>query len=243
MNVSDEMINFILCDDDTIFLEKIVKRINTIMMKNKMAYKIHVFNDYNNKFLSTVKQKMSSKIYILDIQTPSRSGIDIAHMIRERENDSMIIFLTGHEELGEALLHKEIMFLAFINKFDQVEKRLERAIKKSLNMLNVKNILKFEDRGTIYTINTNDILYITKDSSDRKTIIKTEYTEYKTSKPLIEFLELLDDRFIQTHRSCIINIDHLTSVNKNKRIMTFDDGSINDMLSEKYKKELNIRAR
>lgn len=237
------MVNFILCDDDPIFLDKIVKRINNLMMKNKTAYKIHIFNDYNDKFLSIVRQKMSCKIYILDIQTPSRSGIDIAHFIRERETDSMIIFLTGHEELGESLLHKEIMFLAFINKFDQVEKRLERAIKKSLNMLNVKNILKFEDRGTIYTINTKDILYITKDSTDRKTIIKTEYTEYKTSKPLIEIIELLDDRFVQTHRSCVVNLDRLTSINKNKRIMTFDDGSINDMLSEKYKKEVNIRAR
>ena len=88
-----------------------------------------------------------------------------------------------------------------------------------------------------------DILYITKDSVARKTVIKTEYVEYKTKKALNEIMELLDERFIQTHRACIVNLDRLTSINKNKRIMTFDDGSINDLLSEKYKKEVNIMAR
>lgn len=237
------MVNFIICDDDVMYLKKIEKIVDKTMMSNKIEYRIHPFKDYDDKFLDIVKKKMSFKIYILDIQTPSRSGIDIAHLIRERENDSMIIFLTGHEELGEFLLHKEIMFLAFINKFDQVEIRLDRVIRKALEMIDVKKILKFEDKGTTYTINLKDILYITKDSIARKTVIKTEYVEYKTKKALNEIMELLDERFIQTHRACIVNLDRLTSINKNKRIMTFDDGSINDLLSEKYKKEVNIMAR
>ena len=34
---------------------------------------------------------------------------------------------------------------------------------------------------------------------------------------------MLDDRFIQTHRSCYINQDRKVSVDKAKRIITFDN--------------------
>lgn len=230
------MINVIICDDN----EKDIKNAETItkkfMEKNKKEYEIHLFSDYNKSFYSFIDRKIPSKIYLLDIETPSRSGIDVAREIRAKDIDSVIIFLTAHEELGNIVLKNDLMFLSFINKFDNFEKRLSKSLEKALDLLNKKNTVRFFDRNILYTININDILYITKDSFERKTIIKTDYTEFKVTKSLIEIISMLDDRFIQTHRACYINVDRKVTIDRSNKIITFDNGETIDLLSDKYRK-------
>jgi len=82
------MINVIICDDnekDKLNAEKITKK---FMEKNKKKYEIHLFSDYNKSFYNIVERKLPSKIYLLDIETPSKSGIDVAREIRRKDVDS-----------------------------------------------------------------------------------------------------------------------------------------------------------
>lgn len=232
------MINVIICDDNEKDRKNVVKVVNDFMSKNKIEYDIHLYSDYNKNFYKIVESKISFKIYLLDIETPSRSGIDVARDIRKKDVDSVIIFLTAHEELGNVVLKNDLMFLSFINKFDNFENRLNNSLKKGLELLKHKNIIRFVDRSTIYTININDILYITKESFERKTIIKTDYAEFKVNNSLAEIIGMLDDRFIQTHRACYINSDRKVKIDKIKRTITFDNGDTIDLLSEKYRKEV-----
>ena len=197
-----------------------------------------IFNDYNKDFYNIVNEKLPSRIYLLDIETPSASGIDIARNIRKKDLDSIIIFLTAHEELGNIVLKNDLMFLSFINKFDDVESRLNISLKKALNILGKKQMIKIEDRNNTYTINLDDILYITKDSFERKTIIVTDYTEFKVNNSLSDIVSGLDNRFVQTHRACYINNDRKVKIDKTNRIITFDTGKEIDLLSDKYKKEV-----
>lgn len=234
------MIEFVICDDSKIITDKVENTIADVMMKNKLVYRTLVYNDYNNAFMKLVGQRECIRIYILDIVTPSGSGIDVARIIREKDMESIIIFLTGHEEFGDTILKKELWFLSFINKFDDSDNRLKKSLKKALQILNVQTKLHFEEKGVIYNISLNDILYITRDSIDRKSVIKTEHNEYRTYKTLVELLKLVDDRFKQTHRACIVNTERVTSINRNKKIIQFDNGMKIDLLSDKYKKELKI---
>ena len=232
------MINVIICDDnekDRNNAEKIAKKIMEITNKE---YKIYKFDDYNKSFYSLANSNLPFKIYLLDIETPSSSGIDVAREIRRKDIDSVIIFLTAHEELGNIILKNDLMFLSFINKFDNFEKRLSNSLEKALDLLNKKNTIRFTDRNILYTINVNDILYISKDSFERRTIIKTDYTEFKVNKSLSEIISMLDNRFIQTHRACYINNDRKVTIDKSNRLITFDNGETIDLLSDKYRKEL-----
>lgn len=232
------MINVIVCDDNSNDRSKVISVVNDFMMKNKHEYEIHEFNDYNKSFYNIIEKKIPNKIYLLDIELPSGSGIDIARSIRKTDVDSVIIFLTGHEELGNIVLKNDLMFLSFINKFDALEIRLNKSLKKALNLLKHKRIIKINDKNILYTINIDDILYITKESFERKTIIKTDYDEFRVSKSLSEIKNMLDDRFIQTHRACYINNDRKVIIDKTNKIIKFDNGETIDLLSDKYKKEL-----
>lgn len=232
------MINFIVCDDNEVIRKQIEELINKIMMKNNLHYKVYLYDDYDKNFIKIIHQNISNKIYILDIETPSESGINIARKIREKDIDSIIIFLTSHYELGPSLLDEELMFLTFVSKFNNQEKRMTSAINKALKMIGHKQAVRFEDRGTIYTLPLNDILYVTRDSVDRKCIIKTDYTEFKISKTINEMEELLGSSFIHTHRSCLANNDRIRLVNKKDNTITFDNGEKINLLSNMYKKEV-----
>lgn len=232
------MINFIICDDNLEMLQNVKNIINNVMMKNNYAYKIHPFTEYNQQFYQTMNSRISNKIYVLDIETKHSSGIDVARKIRIKDVNSVIIFLTSHDELGSVLLRDEIMFLTFINKLDNYKKRLQSAIRKSVQVIGKNKILRFEHHGAIFTIPEKDILYITRDAVERKIIIVTDTTEFKLSKTLSDMLSLLSNDFVQSHKSCIVNSRRVNIVNKRTKKIIFDTGVEIEYLSNHYIKEL-----
>lgn len=235
------MVNFIVCDDNKEDVKKVTDIIDNVMMSNESGYKKHIYYDYNEKFdQEIIQSKLPNKIYILDIQTTSRSGIDVARDIRKHDVNSIIIFLTGFNELGMNILNDELMILTFINKLDNSQERLRSALKKALGILDVKNILRFNDHGVIYTIPSEDILYITRDSVERKCIIKTEYNDFKVKKTLTELLSILGKEFKETHRSCIVNMNRVIKIDKKKRLITFDNGETTDLISDGFRKEVGV---
>lgn len=233
------MINFILVDDDQKFVEVVKGHINNKMLKTKFDYKIHAFYDYDKKFFDSIVKIKNNKIYILDIETNSASGIDIARKIREKDVDSVIIFVTSHNELGSEIVKEQLMFLTFICKFTNFEISLRNAITKSLEILNHKTTIRFVDTSVVYTIPIKDILYVTRDSIDRKCIIKTDYGEYKVGKTLAEIKAISKGELVQTHRACLINEDRIRTFSKNDNTVKFDNGEIIDLVSTNYWKGLS----
>ena len=232
------MINFIICDDVKQYREMVEHIVVSYMMKNKLEYKTHVFKDYGSDFLKIVESKLSFKVYILDIETPTRSGIDIARLIRNKDVDSVLIFLTGHQELGHVVMKNDFLFLSYINKFDDCEKRLTKSLDKALQMFKIKSVIRFKDNGVVYTIPQDDILYITRDSVERKCIIVTDYSEFHVGKNLAELEEEVNDNFVKTHRACLMNTKRILSFSKSQKEVVFDNGMTSDLISTRFDKEL-----
>jgi len=230
------MINFIVVDDNIKITENVENIINKIMMKQKLEYKINIYNDYDYNFKKIMSINKSNKIYILDIETKSASGIDIARQIRKNDVESVIIFITAHEELGSVIIKENLLVLTFICKFDDFDNKLFNAIDNALEIVGNKKIIRFNDYNSIYTIPIKDILYITRDSIERKSIIKTEYASYKVTKSLIELKEISNGELVQTHKSCMVNMKRVLKIDKTRKVITFDNGDTIDLLSDNYKK-------
>lgn len=232
------MVNFIICDDNSKDFNKIVSMIDKFMMRNDLQYKKHEFHDYDDDFLRIISKKMPSKIYILDIEAPSRSGIDIARIIRTRDYNSALIFVTGHEELGQIILKKNFAYLAFINKFDELEKHFMESLEDALKRVSEKKIIKFKDGAVTVNLEYDDILYFFRDGVERKTIIKYDDNELKVNTPLCEIKKMLTKDFVKTHKSCIVNKNRIIEYNKAKKIITFDTGEEIDIVAKKFNGEL-----
>ncbi len=232
------MINFIICDDVKQYRDMVEHIIASYMMKNKLEYRTHIFNDYNSEFIKIVESKLSFKVYILDIETPTKSGIDIARIIRNKDVDSVLIFLTGHQELGHVVMKNDFLFLSYINKFDDCERRLTKSLDKALQMFKIRSVVRFKDNGVVYSIPQDDILYITRDSVERKCIIVTDYNTFKVGKSLMELEEMVNSNFMKTHRACLMNTKRILSFSKSQKEVVFDNGMTSDLISTRFDKEL-----
>ena len=164
------------------------------------------------------------------------SGIDIARKIRNNDWESIIIFITSHNELGYQALKAQIMLLDFISKYDDYERNLELVIKKAISMINSQKTMTFNSDGISYVIHLNDILYVVKDTIDRKCIIKTTYTEIEVNRSLNYFVDNLDKRFYMSHRSCIVNTERIDKVDWKNNIIYFNNGDSIDLISRDKKR-------
>lgn len=232
------MLNYIICDDVTRDREKIIEMIDNYMMKNDIEYDKHIFSDYNEAFMKLINKKLPGKIYILDIDVPSHSGIDIARIIRNRDYNCILIFLTGEEKFHDIVSKEDFLYFSFINKFNDCENRLSIALDKGRKLLGSKQKVKIKENGCTYNINYDDILYITRDSAERKTILQTDYNDFKLNMPLNEIKKLMTGDFVQTHRACIVNTTRIVKYCKHEKMIWFDNGKEINLVSSKFNGEL-----
>lgn len=237
------MVKFVIYDDEKSFRNNIKESITNVMSELDIEYKIEEFDKYNNKMMKTINDD-SSKIYIMDIEIPGgMSGIDVARRIRTKDWNSIIILVTSHVDMGYEALKAQIMLLDFISKFNDCKDSLEKTVKKAINKIDNKKVLIFENSEMTYKVYTDDIIYILKDSIDRKCIIKTDYNEITVNETITSLSNMLDSRFFLSHRSCIVNTEKITMIDWKNGIVYFQNGDTIDYLARNKKKELKEYVR
>lgn len=232
------MINFIICEDNKHVREFDENIISKIAMPHDFNYAIHSFDKYNIKLKNLINTPSDVKVYILDLELPNKSGIDIAREIRKVDWDSIIIILTSHDELELKLLKEKLLIFDFISKFDNYEKRLSDTINMIIQKVDNKKIISFKCNKELHHIKIDNILYVNKDNFTDKTRIVTNDNEYLIRDSLVNVVNRLDSRFTQTHRACYINLDKVKTVDFKNSIIYFNDGNSTDYLSRNYKKGL-----
>ena len=218
------MINFIVCEDNPIVLEKNIKTINNLMFSNNLEYKIYSFTDYNSELQDLINNNLDNKIYILDIELEDSSGIDIARKIRKNDWSSLIIFSTAHFELFPHVFSDKLMIFNYITKYDDYENNLYKTLEKSIDIITHNNTISFKIGSDYHNIKINTILYLTYDKYSRKTIIKTFDNEYYINDTLSSFEESLNKDFTRINRAYIVNMLNVRKINYNERIIEFNNG-------------------
>lgn len=232
------MIKFIICEDNDHVRKFNEKIISKITMPYDFNYALCSFDKYNKDLKTLIHTPSDIKIYILDLELPNKSGIDIAREIRKVDWDSVIIILTSHDELEMKLLKEKLLILDFISKFENYEKRLSDTINMVIEKLNIKRIISFKSNKELHHLKVDNILYVLRDNSTEKTKIVTNDNEYFVRDSLLNIVKKLDSRFYQTHRACYVNLDKIKTVDfKNNTIYFINDKST-DYLSRNYKKGL-----
>lgn len=237
------MINFIIYEDEKKFREKYVSIILKIVGSMKIAYRIIEFDKYEKNTLSKIKNLVGKKIFILDIEVPGKSGLDLAREIRNSGDwKSPMIIVTTHEQLKNAAFTSRMLMLDFISKFYNCENSLNETLQLTFDIIESNPSLNFQYNGELYQIPYEDILFIEKNVDDMYSTVVTRVEKIKVRRMIGNVEEELskDPRFFRTHRSCIVNIDNITSVELRECIMHFGDIET-PLLSRDKKRELKIR--
>ena len=231
------MLQFILVDDEKIMRDKERQLINEVLFSGNVEYEILEYSHLTDE-LKTVINNSNPKVYIMDIDLNSKvSGLDIGKYIRNYDWDSEIIYITNHDKMFEKVFRNIYKVFDFIEKFDSMEERFKNDINQILLRKWDKKKFTYSNNRISFEIYLDDILYLYRDTVERKVAIKTvKGNIFYVNKNINQIIEDLDDRFIQVHRSCIVNKDKVNVYNWANGYFVLDTGERIDMLSKTYKK-------
>lgn len=154
------MLNFVLCDDNKIVLDKLAKMLDSVFIKNKIDAEIGLKTTSANEVLNYLKNHTANALFF-DIELQSQiSGLELAEKIRETNKSAYIVFLSGHLEY--ILSAYKVKTFDYLPKPITVE-RLEETILRMLSdaKQSPKKYIHIDNKNTI--INQENIYYIHKE--------------------------------------------------------------------------------
>ncbi len=233
------MIRFIIVDDKLEYQNRIKRIIRQTVFSKEKRIEIKCFRKYCPELQKIIADNSQRKVYLLDIDLETNiSGINIALKIREHDWDSEIIFLTCYQNYFEKVYRNICKVFDFIEKHKEMEARLTKDIKKIISQKYDISMFKYTNRQVDLQLYLKDILYIYRDTVERKLVIITSNNSFKVNKNLKEIIKELDKRFIRTHRSCVVNKEHIRLFKWNEGSFVLDNKKIVPLLSKKYKEQI-----
>ena len=226
------MIKFIICEDNLDTLERTSQTVTKSMMKYDMEYKVYKFPKYTNELKKLINENGDVKIYILDVELPGISGLEIASEIREDDDDSIIIF-------ADDIFYSRLSAIDYIPKQQRYQERLQDTIKHIMTKIYRNKCLVYSFNHVYNRLLLKEIDYVEKSPEQNKCIIhltngKEKYIVSSLTKLEEEFKPL----FFKTHKSCIVNLSNIKYIEFSKYIIHFKSGKSTDLLTISARKEL-----
>lgn len=206
------MINCIIYEDNE-KMQNIYKHVVKDFFKSlDQDVCFYVYSQYCNNLENEVLNIDGEKVFILDIEVPGKSGLDLARIIRNSGDwTSPLIVVTSYDYLKNTGFTSKMLMLDFISKKEDVANRLLESLKIANNIMDGENSYTFQYNGELYHVEYLDILYFEKDLNDNYTFLYTKKETYKIKESIIQIEAYLEDNehFYKVHRSCIVNIDNI----------------------------------
>lgn len=230
----------VVIEDDEKIQKQIDKIIKEFSFENECDTDTLFFNRYDKNLKEEILSVQYPKVYITDIELKnSISGIEIAKKIRTVDWDSEIIFITSHDSMFEQVHRNLLEVFEFIEKFQDFEKRLKRDLKMIYRQKNDKKVLRIAGKKVSVELYMKNITHVIREKEDRKVVIHTNNdVEFRVNATLQEIKDQLDNRFVQTHKSCLVNKDFIVLKNYSQGYMDLSTGLRLYYLSRNYKSEV-----
>lgn len=213
-----------ICEDNVLESKQLSDHIRSYFIES-IAAEIVIYNDmeiFERKF----KNDPYYDIFFLDIQMPEKNGLEIAEMIRARNKNSFIVFVTVAKEFAMAGYRVEAFdFLEKPVEQEQIHNLLNRIRRKlSIN----ERLFSFEAGGCVYSLPVAQIVFMAR--CNRKTVIHLyDGSEIQTNLTL-QFIEseLADiGSLFRAHKTLIVNMNYIHAIDKvNNRIIMMDRSTL-----------------
>lgn len=196
-------------DDELSFAEKLQDLLHRWAKEKECLLEIISYLSSETFFLD-FESNITFDVMFLDIMMPTGpNGIDVAEIVRKRDSDVIIIFLTSSGDyMNEGYDVNAMQYLIKPIRYPKIEKYMDKAYDLLLHKKPAAYILKSKNSQT--RIPFHDILYYT--SSVQHIEIQTKDGRYKEWKRLNAVEPILPLEFVRCHRSFIVNIEAVRSI-------------------------------
>lgn len=194
----------LICDDDELIREQIQKHLKSYFECNHMKCpNIICFSDGESLLADTGEKD----ILFLDIEMPGMNGIYIGKELKKRSENTIIFVVTSYSEyLDEAMRFHVFRYLS--KPLDK--QRFFRNMKDAIDLYNTISVkIPIETKQGVHTLPASSIIAV--EAIQRKVIVHTTKCDFESIHNIQYWNCLLPkNRFFQTHRSYIINFEHVT---------------------------------
>lgn len=195
---------FLLCDDDTVFLDLLEKYILEYFNDNKLSVPEIVRYENGSDLLNDTGE---CDFLFLDIEMPGPNGIYTGQKIKQKFPHVLLFIVTSYAEyLDDAMRIHVFRYLSKpLNK-----QRLFRNLKDGLRQHHMRSFkITIETKKTVTQVYMRDIVMVERDG--RKVYVHTTTHSYESIHPLSYWIEKLQHpSFYQPHRSYIVNLQYVT---------------------------------
>lgn len=208
-------LNIAVCDDDAI----ICRRIKKLLQERDRNYSIDVYGSGQE----LIESEKEYDIIFLDIEMKEMDGLTTAKMLRNKDREDCIIFLTSHTEyMPDAF---KVRAFRFLNKPIQIQQFTEAITEAEKDILENEEIAVSSKEGKKLLINQKDVVYIEALGDD--TCLYTIKEKIITGKYLRQWEEILDSsQFSKIHRSYFLGLRYVKKINKLDVLLNIDEISL-----------------
>ena len=199
----------LICDDDDLMIKQIRKYCQFFFDKIQVKCPELVCFSDGETLLSDEGEK---DILFLDIEMPGMNGIYVGNELKRANNNIIIFIVTSYSEyLDEAMRFHVFRYLS--KPLDK--QRFFRNMKDAVDLYNTITIkIPVETKQGMHTLPASSVIAI--EAQGRKITVHTTLCDFESIHNMQYWLELLPkNRFFQTHRSFIINFEHVTDFDRN----------------------------
>lgn len=194
-----------ICDDDNLIIEQLQKYIRSYFDS------IHVKCPEIACFSSgdaLLDDSGNSDILFLDVEMPGVDGIHTGIELKKRNPEIIILIITSYiEYLDDAMRFHVFRYLS--KPLDR--QRFFRNMKDAIDLYhNINKNLPIETRQGVHTLPASSIIAV--EVLNKKVIVHTTKQDLETIHPIQYWEDTLPKNcFIRTHRSFIVNFNHISS--------------------------------
>ena len=214
-----EKIRIAIADDDAgmrMVVRKLIERADDYALVGEAE---------NGEELLALFEKTRPEVVFMDVEMPGMSGVECARLIQDKNPKTIMVFVTAHEEyMADAFevyafdyLLKPFRLERAMHTLDLIRQRLREsagaqdAPQKPVRF-NAPPPIMLRHRERVGFVDLNDILLVQR--QERATVVYVaDGGRFVTGDTLGEMEERLPEgMFFRTHKSYIVNINHIESI-------------------------------
>lgn len=194
------------------------------------------FNKLSCELKEEIRKCDDKKVYIININLVNKlSSFNLTEYIRKYDWNSEIIILKDNDAILENCWNSIRRVFDIIDCNNNYESLMKDDIKLICSHSCKEKKFSFKNRDIHLNIYFEKILYIYRDTGERKVMIVTDNNVYNLNIGLKDTFYLLDKRFRQVHRACVVNTMRTEKFDWSNNSFTLDNGEEVNMLSKHYK--------
>ena len=214
-----EQLRVLIADDDAgmrTVMRKIIAKVEGFTLVAEAG---------DGKTTLELTEQLKPNVVFLDVEMPQMSGVECARLIQDKNPKTIMVFVTAHEEyMADAFevyafdyLLKPFRLERAMHTLDLIRQRLREsagaqdAPQKPVRF-NAPARIMLRHREGVSFVDLNDILLVQRE--ERATVVYVaDGGRFVTGDTLGEMEERLPEgMFFRTHKSYIVNINHIESI-------------------------------